>query len=57
MNVYFVEDGQMDKRVFLQTWKDIPTQNEVQYNLNNVPFSSGKLSLREEIVTLKSGSL
>ncbi|XP_071448784.1 AP-1 complex subunit beta-1 [Hetaerina americana] len=33
MNVFFVEDGQMDKRVFLATWKDIPAQNEVQYTL------------------------
>jgi len=40
MNVYFQEDGQMDKRIFLSTWKDIPTQNEVQYNLNNIPFNS-----------------
>lgn len=30
MNVYFGEDGQLDKRVFLSTWKDIPAQNEVR---------------------------
>lgn len=36
MNVFFTEDGQMDKRVFLATWKDIPAQNEVQYTLTNV---------------------
>lgn len=42
MHVYFVEDGQMDKRVFLQTWKDIPTQNEVQYTLTNMSHSSGE---------------
>ncbi|KAK0176124.1 hypothetical protein PV328_000292 [Microctonus aethiopoides] len=29
MNVYFMEDGQLDKRVFLSTWKEIPVQNEV----------------------------
>ncbi|VDP14845.1 unnamed protein product [Soboliphyme baturini] len=29
------KDGQMDKRLFLQAWKDIPAQNEVQYSLNN----------------------
>lgn len=29
MNVYFTEDGQLEKRVFLSTWKDIPAQNEV----------------------------
>jgi AP-1 complex subunit beta-1 len=40
MNVLFVEDGQMDKRVFLQTWKDIPTQNEVQYTITNVSANS-----------------
>ncbi|CAG7787009.1 unnamed protein product [Allacma fusca] len=40
MNVLFAEDGQMDKRVFLQTWKDIPTQNEVQYSINNVSANS-----------------
>ncbi|XP_069684078.1 AP-1 complex subunit beta-1 [Periplaneta americana] len=36
MNVFFTEDGQMDKRVFLATWKDIPAQNEVQYTLANI---------------------
>lgn len=29
MNVYFSEDGQLEKKVFLSTWKDIPAQNEV----------------------------
>lgn len=36
VNVFFTEDGQMDKRVFLATWKDIPAQNEVQYTLANI---------------------
>lgn len=36
MNMFFVEDGQMDKRVFLSTWKDIPAQNEVQFCLTRV---------------------
>ncbi|KAF6206306.1 hypothetical protein GE061_017536 [Apolygus lucorum] len=36
MNIFFTEDGQMDKRVFLATWKDIPAQNEVNYTLTNV---------------------
>lgn len=31
MNVFFTEDGQLDKRVFLSTWKEIPAQNEVCY--------------------------
>ena len=33
MNVYFTEDGQLEKRVFLSTWKDIPAQNEVRYSI------------------------
>ncbi|ODM96018.1 AP-2 complex subunit beta [Orchesella cincta] len=40
MHVYFTEDGQMDKRIFLSTWKEIPTQNEVQYNLSNMTHNS-----------------
>ncbi|XP_055383043.1 AP-1 complex subunit beta-1 isoform X2 [Condylostylus longicornis] len=35
-NVLFTEDGQLDKRVFLTTWKEIPAANEVQYNLNGI---------------------
>ncbi|XP_024891226.1 AP-1 complex subunit beta-1 isoform X1 [Temnothorax curvispinosus] len=43
MNVYFVEDGQLDKRVFLSTWKDIPAQNEVQYTLNGVMLTADQV--------------
>lgn len=42
MNVFFVEDGQMDKRVFLTTWKDIPAENEVQFTLKNVLCNTGE---------------
>jgi hypothetical protein len=35
LNVYFDENGQMDKRDFLQLWKEIPEQNEVQFTLQN----------------------
>ncbi len=46
INVVFLEDGQMDKRVFLQAWKEIPAQNEVQYNINNaLNLSPGELNL------------
>lgn len=34
MHVYFVEDGEIDKRLFLNTWKEIPEQNETQYQLS-----------------------
>ncbi|XP_070509177.1 AP-1 complex subunit beta-1 isoform X1 [Chironomus tepperi] len=32
----FTEDGQLDKRVFLSTWKEIPAANEVQYTLSGI---------------------
>lgn len=35
-NVLFAEDGQLDKRVFLNTWKEIPAANEIQYSLSGV---------------------
>ncbi|KAG1701253.1 AP-2 complex subunit beta [Nymphon striatum] len=34
IHVFFLEDGQMDKKVFLSTWREIPTNNEVQYTIN-----------------------
>ncbi|XP_043275247.1 AP-1 complex subunit beta-1 isoform X1 [Venturia canescens] len=43
MNVYFTDDGQLDKRVFLSTWKDIPAQNEVQYTLNGVMLTADQV--------------
>ncbi|XP_018336386.1 AP-1 complex subunit beta-1 [Agrilus planipennis] len=36
IQVLFCEDGQLDKRVFLTTWKDIPAANEVQYTIHNI---------------------
>lgn len=42
MNVFFIEDGQMDKLVFLKTWKDIPAENEVQFTLKNVLCNTGR---------------
>jgi AP-1 complex subunit beta-1 len=32
----FTEDGQLEKRVFLSTWKEIPAANEVQYTINGI---------------------
>ncbi|XP_078041746.1 adaptor protein complex 1/2, beta subunit isoform X1 [Augochlora pura] len=43
MNAYFTEDGQLDKRVFLSTWKDIPAQNEVQYTLKGVMLTADQV--------------
>lgn len=44
MHVLSTEDGLMDKRVFLATWKDIPAQNEVQYTLDNVALTADQVS-------------
>ena len=41
LHVLFTEDGEMDKRIFLATWKDIPAQNEVQYTIENVQHNAG----------------
>lgn len=38
MHVFFAEDGEIDKRLFLNTWKEIPEQNEAQYQMS--PFAS-----------------
>lgn len=42
IHVFFTEDGEMEKRVFLATWKDIPAQNEVQYTISNVEHNAGR---------------
>lgn len=31
IQVLFTEDGTLDKRVFLTTWRDIPSANEVRF--------------------------
>ena len=35
LHMFFDESGMMDKRDFLQLWKEIPEQNEMQYTVNN----------------------
>jgi len=46
MHALFLEDGEMDKRVFLATWKDIPAQNEVQYDIKDVQHNADTVSQR-----------
>lgn len=43
MYLFFTADGTMDKRYFLQSWKDIPAQNEAAFVLNNVNLSTDEL--------------
>ncbi|XP_015793849.1 AP-2 complex subunit beta isoform X1 [Tetranychus urticae] len=44
LHVYCVEDGSMDKRVFLSTWKEIPSQNELQFPINGVNLDADAIS-------------
>ncbi|VDP70476.1 unnamed protein product, partial [Echinostoma caproni] len=44
MQVLFVEDGEMEKRVFLATWKDIPSESEQQFTLNQVNLTADACS-------------
>uniref|UniRef100_A0AAY4CC65 AP complex subunit beta n=1 Tax=Denticeps clupeoides TaxID=299321 RepID=A0AAY4CC65_9TELE len=47
LSIFFVEDGKMERQVFLATWKDIPNENELQYQIKechlNADTVSGKL--------------
>ncbi|XP_061762579.1 AP-1 complex subunit beta-1 isoform X4 [Nerophis ophidion] len=47
ISMLFVEDGKMERQVFLATWKDIPNDNESQFQLKdchlNADAASSKL--------------
>uniref|UniRef100_U5EX18 AP complex subunit beta n=1 Tax=Corethrella appendiculata TaxID=1370023 RepID=U5EX18_9DIPT len=45
-NALFMEDGQLDKRVFLTTWKEIPAANELQYNLHGLQGNADNLAAK-----------
>lgn len=44
LHVLFVDDGEMEKRTFLATWKDIPAANEVQYEIRQVQHNADTVS-------------
>lgn len=41
MHILFMEDGKMEKLTFLATWKEIPVQSEMQYELKDVHYNAG----------------
>ena len=41
MHVLFVEDGLMEKGVFLATWKDISSENEKQFEIHTGVTDAG----------------
>jgi len=40
IHIFFSEEGNMEKKTFLNTWKDIPAANEIQYTIENVECTS-----------------
>ncbi|XP_054629189.1 AP-1 complex subunit beta-1 isoform X4 [Dunckerocampus dactyliophorus] len=40
ISMLFVEDGKMERQVFLATWKDIPNDNELQFQLKDCHLNS-----------------
>uniref|UniRef100_A0A8C5B720 AP complex subunit beta n=1 Tax=Gadus morhua TaxID=8049 RepID=A0A8C5B720_GADMO len=44
ISMLFVEDGKMDRQVFLATWKDIPNENEAQFQINDCHLNSDAAS-------------
>ena len=42
MQALFAEDGLMEKKVYLSTWKDIPSTNEIQSTVSNINMSAGR---------------
>jgi len=46
IHIYFTEDGAMEKKTFLATWKDIPAANELQYTIDNVECTADGISTK-----------
>ncbi|TKC41577.1 hypothetical protein EI555_015855 [Monodon monoceros] len=44
LNVLFVEDGKMKCQVFLATWKDIPNENELQFQIKESHLNADTVS-------------
>ncbi|KAF3850816.1 hypothetical protein F7725_012588, partial [Dissostichus mawsoni] len=41
ISMLFLEDGKMERQVFLATWKDIPNENESQFQIKDCHLNSG----------------
>jgi len=46
LHIFFTEEGNMEKKTFLSTWKDIPAANEIQYTIENVECTSDGISTK-----------
>ena len=56
-HVYFTEDGNMEKKVFLATWKDIPAQNEIQFSIEGTDCNAGKILPSYFFICLKKSRI
>ncbi|XP_010002079.1 PREDICTED: AP-1 complex subunit beta-1 isoform X6 [Chaetura pelagica] len=44
LHILFVEDGKMERQMFLATWKDIPNENEAQFQIKDCSLSADAVS-------------
>ncbi|XP_007946186.1 AP-1 complex subunit beta-1 [Orycteropus afer afer] len=44
LHILFVEDGKMDRQMFLATWKDIANENEAQFQIRDCPLNAEAVS-------------
>merc|ERR1740129_1862369 len=46
LHIFFSEEGAMEKKTFLNTWKDIPAANEIQHTIEGVECPSDGISTK-----------
>ncbi|EPQ14677.1 AP-1 complex subunit beta-1 [Myotis brandtii] len=60
LNVHSVEDDKMESQVFLAAWKDIPNENELQFQIKECHLKadviSSKLQKKNSIYTIAKGN-
>uniref|UniRef100_A0A8C5IMZ7 AP complex subunit beta n=1 Tax=Junco hyemalis TaxID=40217 RepID=A0A8C5IMZ7_JUNHY len=44
LHILFVEDGKMERQTFLATWKDIPNENETQFQIKDCSLNADAVS-------------
>lgn len=50
-NVFFLFNLSTERQVFLATWKDIPNDNESQFQIKDCHLGSGKDDQRTECIS------
>ncbi|KAM8992672.1 AP-1 complex subunit beta-1 isoform 3-T3 [Ara ararauna] len=46
LHILFVEDGKMERQMFLATWKDIPNENEAQFQIKDCSLNADAISIK-----------